>query len=105
MACVEVAQHSMLSGFGAGQADFMWRARLLPRVRDTFATIWGTHDLLSSFDGGNAFRPWAGRPEWRTQGGWYHVDQGATRHGLVADKYVTVAGEYPEHHHHATAVD
>jgi hypothetical protein len=34
---------------------------------------------LVSFDGGNGFRPWSGpdgQPEWKTRGGWYHVDQG-----------------------------
>eukprot|EP01047_Picozoa_sp_COSAG01_P024025 COSAG01_NODE_1471_length_10198_cov_4.595703_5_plen_232_part_00 len=35
--------------------------------------------LISSFDSGNIFRPWqeANRPEWKTQGGWWHVDQNA----------------------------
>jgi hypothetical protein len=63
----------IVSGHGIGQAACMWRARTLPRVRAAFATIWGTDDLLSSFDGANVFRPWHERPEWRTAGGWYHV--------------------------------
>ena len=62
-------------------APGMWRARALPRVRDAFAAIWGTHDLLTSFDGANVFRPWNDRPEWRTDGGWYHVDQGTAKQG------------------------
>ena len=30
-----------------------------------------------SFDSGNLFRPYAVEPEWRTKGGWFHVDQNA----------------------------
>ena len=38
--------------------------------------VWGgERDLIVSFDGGNAFRPWKIKPEWSTDGGWWHVDQ------------------------------
>ena len=37
--------------------------------------MWGTDDLLTSFDGANAFRPWRLNKQWKTSGGWYHVDQ------------------------------
>ena len=30
--------------------------RELPRVQQTFSAIWGTSDLITSFDGGNVFR-------------------------------------------------
>jgi len=50
-------------------------------VKDTFAAIWGTEELLVSFDGGNAFRPWRYKREWLTDGGWYHVDQNALKPG------------------------
>ena len=73
--------NGIVSGNGIGQAPCMWNARQLPRVRDAFATIWGTHDLLTSFDGANVFRPWIDRPERRTEGGWYHVDQGIAKQG------------------------
>eukprot|EP01048_Picozoa_sp_COSAG05_P010719 COSAG05_NODE_961_length_6421_cov_4.206738_3_plen_721_part_00 len=62
-------------------SDFCWRGRLNPNVQRAFASVWGveTQDLITSFDSGNIFRPWheAGRPEWKTQGGWWHVDQNA----------------------------
>jgi len=67
--------NGIISGFGFGQSDFMWHLRLLPRVKTSFASIWETDDLLVSFDGGNAFRPWQRNNDWITDGGWYHVDQ------------------------------
>jgi len=73
--------NGILSGFGWGQSACMWHVRLLPQVRAAFAAIWGTDDLLVSFDGGNVFRPWRYNPSWLTDGGWYHVDQNATKPG------------------------
>lgn len=73
--------NGILSGFGWGQSSCMWQVRLLPQVKATFALIWGTDDLLVSFDGGNIFRPWRYNPSWLTDGGWYHVDQNATKPG------------------------
>jgi hypothetical protein len=61
----------------AGQSEFMWRLRLLPRVRQAFEAIWGTPRLLTSFDVCNAFRPYTERAEWLTDGGWWHLDQNA----------------------------
>ena len=62
-------------------SDFCWRGRLNPNVQRAFASVWGveTRDLITSFDSGNVFRTWheAGRPEWKTQGRWWHVDQNA----------------------------
>merc|ERR1711879_407068 len=45
--------------------------------------IWGTQDLLTSFDGINIFRPWHYGFQ-KTFGGWFHVDQGRTKEGLHA---------------------
>lgn len=69
-------------------SPFMWQARLLPRVRRAFAAVWGTDELLVSFDGGNAFRPPRLNRQWLTRGGgWWHVDQnhrkGRARQGRV----------------------
>mmetsp|Transcript_41933 Transcript_41933/g.121316 ORF Transcript_41933/g.121316 Transcript_41933/m.121316 type:complete len:432 (-) Transcript_41933:44-1339(-) len=71
------AGNGILGGFGFGQSAFCWQARLLPRVRQAFAAIWETEDLIVSFDGGGVFRPWARKPEWRTEGSWWHMDQNA----------------------------
>lgn len=67
--------------------DFLWNTRLLPRVKQAFARIWGSDDLITSFDTGNAFRPWAVDPNWLTSSGWWHIDQnsliGKERQGRV----------------------
>eukprot|EP01062_Namystynia_karyoxenos_P032033 TRINITY_DN23689_c0_g1_i1.p1 TRINITY_DN23689_c0_g1~~TRINITY_DN23689_c0_g1_i1.p1 ORF type:complete len:353 (+),score=65.62 TRINITY_DN23689_c0_g1_i1:74-1132(+) len=67
---------------GMGQSEFMWHLRSLPGVRAAYATLWGTDDLIASLDGACVFRPWGRHPEWRTGGGWFHVDQGPTRRGF-----------------------
>lgn len=68
----------IIDGSGIGQSDFMWHLRSLPHVRQAFAHIWNTEELLVSFDAASVFRPW--RQEQlnlsRTHGGWYHLDQG-----------------------------
>ncbi len=53
----------------------MWHTRTLPKVKPAFEKIWKTDDLLVSFDGCGVFRPPEYNPEWRTNGGWYHIDQ------------------------------
>merc|ERR1712137_784507 len=60
--------NGILGGFGFGQSAFCWHARLLPGVKQAFAAIWDSDDLIVSFDGGNVFRPWAQKLEWRTEG-------------------------------------
>uniref|UniRef100_A0A7S1ZH69 Phytanoyl-CoA dioxygenase n=1 Tax=Ditylum brightwellii TaxID=49249 RepID=A0A7S1ZH69_9STRA len=73
----------IISGMGVGQAPFMWRVRSLPGVTNAFAAIWdvGQEDLLVSFDGANVFRPWQYDNDWKTRGGWYHIDQNAFNPG------------------------
>eukprot|EP00475_Leptophrys_vorax_P018720 TRINITY_DN2559_c0_g1_i1.p1 TRINITY_DN2559_c0_g1~~TRINITY_DN2559_c0_g1_i1.p1 ORF type:complete len:348 (+),score=95.29 TRINITY_DN2559_c0_g1_i1:44-1087(+) len=64
------------------QSEYMWTLRMLPKVKTAFQSIWeGNDDLLVSFDGGNAFRPWKFNPTWITEGGWWHVDQGLAKKG------------------------
>lgn len=67
----------IISESGAGNSPFSWFIRSRLRVRDVFAAVWDTEDLLSSFDGFNSFRPWTFDPTWKTRGGWFHVDQNA----------------------------
>ncbi len=78
--------NGILSGNGFGHAEVCWFTRTLPKVRATFARIWGTERLICSFDGGNAFRPFhaPGAARHRTMGGWWHVDQGRSKRGLHA---------------------
>lgn len=60
---------------GIGQSEMMWRVREQESVRKVFENVWGTDELLSSFDGCGAFRPVNENPKWKTNPGWWHVDQ------------------------------
>lgn len=107
---VSMPHVGLINSGGIGHSAFAWHIRVQPGVKQAFQSIWGTAELFTSFDGGNAFRPWAhGHPEWKTRNGWYHVDQGRNKpkkccvQGLVA---VTAATEHtgglvviPESHH------
>ena len=68
-------KNGILNAMGTGQSSFCWQARMLPQVKETFAAVWGTEELITSFDGANVFRPWVKEKSWRTRGGWWHVDQ------------------------------
>lgn len=37
--------------------QFVWDIRVQPAILDAFAQIWGTHDLIASFDGMNVSLP------------------------------------------------
>eukprot|EP01113_Clastostelium_recurvatum_P040102 TRINITY_DN6204_c0_g1_i1.p1 TRINITY_DN6204_c0_g1~~TRINITY_DN6204_c0_g1_i1.p1 ORF type:complete len:316 (-),score=24.34 TRINITY_DN6204_c0_g1_i1:164-1111(-) len=61
---------------GLPQSKFMWQARGLPTVRRLYQTLWeGNQDMLVSMDACGAFRPPEHNDRWRTQRGWFHVDQ------------------------------
>lgn len=62
-----------------GQSQVSWFTRVLPKVRETFAALWRDDNLLCSFDTFNVFRPWHNKPELKTMGGWFHVDQNWAR--------------------------
>lgn len=66
---------AIIPGLGIGQSEAQWFVRSRPAVKKAFAAVWGTDDLLVSFDGMCLWRPWHIRPEWKTRGGWLHVDQ------------------------------
>lgn len=76
-------QTGIISSNGIGHSPFMWHLRLLPGVSQTFSAIWNVppQDLITSFDGANAFRPWKYNAQWKTESGWFHVDQNAFNPG------------------------
>ncbi|KAJ1453292.1 hypothetical protein M885DRAFT_619188 [Pelagophyceae sp. CCMP2097] len=92
--------NGIVAGYGFGHHEAQWAVRLLPRVRQAFASIWGTNDVLVSFDGGNVVRPWRRRRGWRTRGGWWHCDQNAQMEGqqgrCCAQGLVTLLDATPE---------
>eukprot|EP01084_Bolivina_argentea_P007896 14810_1 len=69
----------IIFSFGVGQTEFMWRCRSYPGVKKAFSNVWGTSDLITSFDGMNLYRPWKYYAPWRTKGKWWHLDQNGRR--------------------------
>jgi endonuclease/exonuclease/phosphatase family metal-dependent hydrolase len=110
--------NGIITGHGFNHTEFMWSARTNLVVLKAFGKVWDVspEELIASFDGGNVFRPTdtgtGGRPEWTTQGGWWHVDQNSlnghsgkcTVQGLLTytDADDTTGGlcVVPASHHH-----
>ena len=79
--------NGILSFQGIQQSDFLWFIRMLPKVKNVFAGIFETEDLITSFDGANVYRPWhssTADEHSKTECGWWHVDQGKLLHGRHA---------------------
>lgn len=66
--------------YGIVHEKFMWDARLEPGVVDAFAKIWGTDELLVSFDSLNITFP--NREDKQARAPWPHVDQSPLKRGL-----------------------
>jgi ectoine hydroxylase-related dioxygenase (phytanoyl-CoA dioxygenase family) len=67
-------------GYSVAHERFMWEARMEPKVLDAFAKIWGTDELLVSFDALNVTLP--NQVDKPAQKPWPHVDQSPLRRGL-----------------------
>lgn len=77
----------IIEDFGSGNSQAQWYIRSTPAVKDVFAAVWGTRNLLSSMDGIGLFRPWHLNPQlqrrdiennvnpWKTVGANWHIDQ------------------------------
>lgn len=59
---------------------FMWEARMEPGILSTFATLWGTEELLASFDSLNVTFP--NRTDVPRKPAWEHIDQSPLRRGV-----------------------
>ncbi len=68
------------SGYCVVHEKSMWDARQESGVLDAFAKIWGTDELLASFDSLNITFPH--RKDVEKLGAWEHVDQSPFRRGL-----------------------
>ena len=61
-------------GYGALQSDAAWYIRGRPGLRQMWASIYGTDDLIVSWDGLNVVRPWKHDPTWRVTAQGPHID-------------------------------
>lgn len=69
-----------LNHYGVVHERFMWDIRLESSVVDVFSRVWGTGELLVSFDALNITLP--RRPGHVPRGQWPHVDQSPFREGM-----------------------
>ena len=64
-----------------GHEEFVWTIRTNPKVMDVFKQIWGTDDLLVSFDAINVTKP-IEITKYTSKRQWYHTDQSNKKKGL-----------------------
>ncbi|RAH84248.1 hypothetical protein BO86DRAFT_307100 [Aspergillus japonicus CBS 114.51] len=69
----------MYLNYCAAHERYVWEARQEPAILDAFAQIWGTEELLVSFDTINVTFPGRTDVTWAP---WPHVDQAPERPGL-----------------------
>ncbi len=70
--------HGLVQHYGIGQAPFCWDVRMNNNVRTIFEGLWGTRDLVTSFDGVCIKRPpetTSCRHESPSDKSWLHCDQ------------------------------
>ncbi len=53
----------IVEDFGSGNSQAQWFIRSIPAIKDVFAEIWQTRNLLCSMDGIGLFRPWHLNPQ------------------------------------------
>ncbi|GAA6011708.1 hypothetical protein JCM10207_004218 [Rhodosporidiobolus poonsookiae] len=77
-----------------GHEAFLWQLRQEEGLIAPFAKLWGTDELLVSFDGANVSLP--GPIQNQQQPPWYHIDQDPDRRGfLCAQGLVNLAPNGP----------
>ncbi|PYI10267.1 hypothetical protein BO78DRAFT_458697 [Aspergillus sclerotiicarbonarius CBS 121057] len=70
----------MVLNYCAAHEKWAWEARCEQGVIEPFAKLWGTNELLVSFDAVNITLPGRTDLKWKP---WPHVDQSPTRKGLA----------------------
>ncbi|GAA5885037.1 hypothetical protein JCM6882_007205 [Rhodosporidiobolus microsporus] len=70
----------MIHSYGIGHTDWVWDTRTDPGVLDAFSKVWGTSELVTSFDSAGIFLP--SRKDLQDAGRWPHIDQNPFRKGF-----------------------
>ena len=74
--------NGIIQRYRIGHAPFIWQARTNPNVIGVFAEIWGTNELLTSFDAMCILRPAEMVNGLEYSPSWFHTDQSPKKHGL-----------------------
>jgi len=69
--------HGIIQHYAIGQEQFIWDMRMERSVIDVFEQLWGTRELLVSFDGANL-----SQPQRTAEKTWEHVDQSPDKKGF-----------------------
>ena len=69
-----------LIGHSVGHEAFLWDLRQEPGLISAYSKLWGTEDLIVSFDGGNLAVP--GKMQAFKAEKWAHVDQSPFKFGM-----------------------
>ncbi|BDA49852.1 hypothetical protein COCOBI_14-4720 [Coccomyxa sp. Obi] len=72
----------IINSLEVAHQDFVWRVRKHPRLVQIFEMLWGTNELLSSFDSINVTAPSAKTGTPHDTASWLHVDQAPLRRGF-----------------------
>ncbi|KAJ9101873.1 hypothetical protein QFC21_003213 [Naganishia friedmannii] len=72
----------LYNALGVGHEDLLWRIRLEPALIDVFSKIWGTDELLVSFDGANFSVPLPPSQIQNAGAPWPHVDQSPLKRNM-----------------------
>ncbi|EIW68930.1 hypothetical protein TREMEDRAFT_68869 [Tremella mesenterica DSM 1558] len=84
----------MYDAYGVHHEQFMWDIRTEPGVHGAFAKLWGTEELVSSFDGLTVMLPTNPKPK---EMFWPHIDQSPHRRGFfVAQGLVNLNDNGPQ---------
>jgi hypothetical protein len=78
----KLAGGGLHDGRGVHQSEASWYIRSRPKLKQLWASIYGTDDLVCSFDGLVLCRPWGVDPSWRVKANGLHLDGGTARFGL-----------------------
>ncbi|BGP50830.1 hypothetical protein JCM10450v2_006756 [Rhodotorula kratochvilovae] len=72
-----VGENGLVNDYGASHEAWVWEARLEPKVIETFEELWGTKELLVSFDAINFSLPVGphARQDIQPASPWPHIDQ------------------------------
>ncbi|KAJ4417683.1 hypothetical protein N0V82_006044 [Gnomoniopsis sp. IMI 355080] len=69
--------------YAVGHEAFVWKIRAQPNILGVFSQVWGTDDLIASFDGINISQPindTTGRTDIKPVDAWPHIDQNPRRY-------------------------